>query len=170
MKLLKVSVMPPYLCKRHSWRASAIMKCHPAKAFAALPPTPNTKFIIFHELVDRFSHRPRFPAAPRPNYRRLAIRHRGDSKKSTHPSPTSRPSAAASHSGEHFYKNADTNRDRPARSRCGSALPTPFVSFPLFTRRRGPPPGWGRRPRERKILTIGKSRIVSQSSVETESS
>lgn len=52
------------------------------------PPTPNMKLIIFHELVDRFSHRPRFPAAPQPNYRRLAIRHRGDSKKSTHPSPT----------------------------------------------------------------------------------
>lgn len=70
-------------CRRNSLRASQ-MKCHPASA----APAPNMKIIIFHELVDRFSHRPRFPAAPRPNYRRLAIRHRGGSKKSTHPSPT----------------------------------------------------------------------------------
>lgn len=101
------------------------------------------KIIIFHELVDRFSRRPRFPAAPRPNYRRLAIRHRGDSKKSTHPSPTRRRWAPASHSNEHFYKNADTNRGRPARSRRDTASPAPFVSFPLFTRRRGRHPGGG---------------------------
>lgn len=101
------------------------------------------KIIIFHELVDRFSRRPRFPAAPRPNYRRLAIRHRGDSKKSTHPSPTRRRWAAASHSNEHFYKNAETDRGRPARSRRDTASPAPFVSFPLFTRRRGRHPGGG---------------------------
>lgn len=39
-----------------------------------------------------------------------------------------------------------------------------------FLRDVGAATRWGRRPRERKILTIGKSRVVSQSSVETESS
>lgn len=117
------------------------MKCHPASAL--LPANSNMKIIIFHELVDRFSRRPRFPAAPRPNYRRLTIRHRDDSKKSTHPSPTRRLRPAASRSHQHFYKNADTDRDRPARSCHSTALPAPFVSFPLFTRRRGRHPGGG---------------------------
>lgn len=46
------------------------------------------EIIIFHEPVDRFSHRSRFPAAPWPNYHHLVIRHRCDSKKCSHPSPT----------------------------------------------------------------------------------
>lgn len=79
----------------------------------------NMKIIIFHELVDRFPRRPRFPAAPWPNYRRLAIRHRGDSKKSTRPCPAGAVAArrAASRSRVHFYKNAETDRGRPVRSR-----------------------------------------------------
>lgn len=99
--------------------------------------TPNMKIIIFHELVDRFSHRPRFPAAPRANYRRFAIRHHRGSKKFTHPTPTSDRCTPASLSLEHFYKNAETDRDRPARTHRTTASPVPFVSFPLFTRRRG---------------------------------
>lgn len=105
--------------------------------------TQNMKIIIFHELVDRFSHRSRFPAAPRPNYRRFTIRHRVDSKKSTHPSLAGGRRATASRSNENFYKNAEINRGRPARSRRGTASPAPFVSFPLFTRRRGRHPGGG---------------------------
>ncbi|KAJ2945711.1 hypothetical protein O0L34_g553 [Tuta absoluta] len=115
----------------------------PPRPRPVLVPSSNMKFIIFHELVDRFSHRPRFPAAPRPNYRRLAIRHHADSKKSTHPTPTSRQHATVSHSDGNFYKNALADHDRPARSHCGCTLPAPFVSFPLFTRRRGRHPGGG---------------------------
>ncbi|CAF4810829.1 unnamed protein product [Pieris macdunnoughi] len=45
----------------------------------------------------------------------------------------------------------------------------PHPSSPShFLRDVGAATRWGRRPRERKILTIGKSRVVSQSSVETE--
>ncbi|CAH0725656.1 unnamed protein product, partial [Brenthis ino] len=115
------------------------MKCHPvSRAFDS-----NMEIIIFHELVDRFSHRPRFPAAPWPNYRRLVIRHRGYSKKCTRLSPTGSCGGTTSRFREHFYKNAEINRGRPVRSRCGSAPPAPFVSFPLFTRRRGRHPGGG---------------------------
>lgn len=72
---------------RHSARTLTQCRATPRRACDS-----NMEIIIFHELVDRFSQRPRFPAAPWPNYRRLAIRHRGNSKKSTHPTPTRRSS------------------------------------------------------------------------------
>lgn len=138
---LKVSMEnwrhPRHRHSSHAWRTEV-----PPREYTTAP-ISNMKIIIFHELVDRFSHRPRFPAAPRPNYRRLTIRHRDDSKKSTHPSPTRQPKPAASRFHEHFYKNAETDRDRPARSRRATTQPAPFVSFPLFTRRRGRHQGGG---------------------------
>ncbi|CAK1555699.1 unnamed protein product [Leptosia nina] len=78
----------------------------------------------------------------------------------------------------------DAARRRPARAsifiktqRSTAAVPfvpaaaprRPHPSSPSrFLRDVGAATRWGRRPRERKILTIGKSRVVSQSSVETE--
>lgn len=94
-----------------------------------------------------------------------AIRHCGDSKKSAGPSRT-RPFPPFPSRSNRIFIKTQRPRDRPARTRRAAASVAPFVSFPLFTRRRGRHPGGGRRPRERKILTIGKSRIVSQSSVE----
>lgn len=122
------------------------------------------EIIIFHELVDRFSHWPRFPAAPQPNYRCLAIRHRGDSKKSTHPSPSRDYHATASLSREHFYKNAETNHGRLARSHRSTASPVPFVSFPLFTRRRGRHPGGAATARTQNIDHRKKSHHQSKQS------
>lgn len=119
------------------------------------------EIIIFHELVDRFSHRPRFPAAPRPNYHRCTIRHHGDSKKSTHPSPTRNFGATASRSREHFYKNAEINRRRPAHSHQATASPVPFVSFPLFTRRRGHHPDGAATARTQNIDHRKKSRCIT---------
>lgn len=125
------------------------------------------EIIIFHELVDRFLHRPRFPAAPQPNYHRYAIRHRGDSKKSTHPSPTRNFHKSASRSVSIFIKTQGPTAAIPL-------VPTkpphhPYPSSPSrFLRDVGAATRVGRRPRERKILTIGKSRVVSQSSVEKE--
>lgn len=129
--------------------------------------TTNMK-IIFHKLVDRFSRRPRFPAAPRPNYCRLAISHRGDSKKTTRLTPTHDGSRRRPAPASIFIK---TQRPTAHVPLVPAAVPRgPHPSSPSrFLRDVGAATGWGAATartqnidhwkKSRRIAVISRNRV-----------